>query len=225
MCRLVTTHLFSWASVSCVFFFFGEIVQHLFLHGSMLIVQCHTIPHDHQRWLVFVCSTYRSTRSFFSVVLAKAVHWKTIHRFADTVRFRGTSCFSRGGAVHANSLHVLHHSCRLSCFALETLLETGRSCANQLCHKIAKQEHFTIAWKRHGVNWVSEPCGRIGTESPDPLVRTCFSDVAQFSAWCCGVLRCFSLLVCLLQHLRVRCGVRQTVRGCSVVRSLASCPL
>ena len=75
------------------------------------------------------------------------------------------------------------------------------------------------------VNWASEPCGRIGTESPDPLVRTCLFDVAQFSAWCCDVLRCCALLHRLLQHLRVRCDVRQSVRGCSVVRSLASCSL
>ena len=119
---------------------------------SWFDVHCHAIPHDHPCWCLFAAHTVQQEVSFRSFVLAKAVHWKTIHRIADTVRFRGTSCFSRGGAVHVNSLHVLHHSCRLSCFALETLLETWSSSVNQLCHEIAKQEHFRIAWKRHGVS-------------------------------------------------------------------------
>ena len=64
------------------------------------------------------------------------------------------------------------------------------------------------------VNWVSEPCGRIGIEGPDPLVRTCLSDVAHFS-------------VRLLQHLCVRCDVRKRCAGalsCAVLlRALSDC--
>ena len=80
-----------------------------FLHGSMFIVQCHAIPHDHPCWCLFAAHTTQQEVSFLSFVLAKAVHWNIMRRFADTVRFRGTSCFSRGGAVHANSLHVKTH--------------------------------------------------------------------------------------------------------------------
>ena len=91
MCRLQTTHLFSWASVSCVFF--CEIVQHVFFMVRFSLSLDSTRPSV----LVFVCSAYRSTIVFFfcqSFVLAKAVHLNTMHRFADTVRLRGTSCFS-----------------------------------------------------------------------------------------------------------------------------------
>ena len=132
-----------------VFFFFVKLCN---ICSSWFDVHCHAIPHDHPCWCLFAAHTVQQEISFRSFVLAKAVHWKTIHRIADTVRFhrvdrvasKGSSCFSQGGAV------VLY-SCRLSCSALETLLETWSSSVNQLCHKIAKQEHFRIAWKRHGV--------------------------------------------------------------------------
>ena len=56
--------------------------------------------------------------------------------------------------------------------------------------------------------------------------RLC-SDVAHFSVWCCDVLRCFALLVRLLQLLSVRCDVRKRCAGalsCAVLlRALSDC--
>ena len=69
--------------------------------------------------------------------------------------------------------------------------------------------------------------GSIEIESPHPLVSTCHSDVAHFSVWCCDVLRCFALLVRLLQLLSVRCDVRKRCAGalsCAVLlRALSDC--
>ena len=91
MCRLATTHLFSWASVSCVCFFFVKLCN---ICSSWFDVHCHAIPHDHPCWCLFAAHTVQQEISFRSFVLAVAVYWNTMHRFADTVRFRGTSCFS-----------------------------------------------------------------------------------------------------------------------------------
>ena len=77
----------------------------------MFIVQCHTIPHDHPCWCLFAAHATQQEVSFRSFVLAKAVHWNTMQRFADTVRFRvrgltvdhalstGHNRIIRGGAV------------------------------------------------------------------------------------------------------------------------------
>ena len=213
--------------------FFCEIVQHVFFMVRFSLSLDSTRPPV----LVFGCSTYRSTIVFFSrsFVLAKAVHLNTTHMFADTVRFRGTSCFSL-------------RRCRCASGNVLAFMQTASMCSIIVvgCHVPHQRRSSKLgARARSGfatrfpnrntsrllgrgtvcVNWASEPCGRIETESPDPLVRTCLSDVAQFSACVVYILRCFAFLHRLLQHLRVRCGVRQTVRGCCVMRGLASCPL
>ena len=56
-------HLFSWASVSC----FMSNSASFVIHGPMLVVQCHTIPHDHPCWCLFVARIV--THSFFFSVI------------------------------------------------------------------------------------------------------------------------------------------------------------
>ena len=74
----------------CLFFF----VKLCNICSSWFDVHCHAIPHDHPCWCLFAAHTVQQEISFRSFVLAMAVYWNTMHRFADTVRFRGTSCFS-----------------------------------------------------------------------------------------------------------------------------------
>ena len=119
--------------------------------------------------------------------------------------------------VRLVSPRVLHDCCRLSCSALERRSSKlgGR----------ARSGSATIFPNRNSSRLLGR--GSIEIESLDTLVSTCLSDVAHFSVWCCDVLRCFALLVRLLQLLSVRCDVRKRCAGalsCAVLlRALSDC--
>ena len=181
--------------------------------------------------VLFAAPTVQQEISLRSFVLAKAVYWNTMHRFADTVRFRGTSCFSlrRCRCPSGNVLAFMQTA------SMSSIIVVG-------CHVPHQRHSSTLgARPRSGfatrlpnrntsrllgrgtvcVNWASEPCGRLGNESPDPLVRTCLSDVAQFSAWCC-VRRA---LLCVPSPLASTspCSLWRAANGARVLCHARSC--